>query len=102
MEALQVCLDLRPGDVEQRSSQVAVATPHRGKTARAAAAQQVQEQGLHLVIAGVAKGDGRALGLRGDSAQERVAGGARAVLGPRRRVSGARGPEIEAPAGADL
>src|SRR5436190_80286 len=53
----------RAGDVEQRPRQVAVTPAHGGEPARTAAAKQVEEKGLHLVIPGVAERDGGAVRL---------------------------------------
>src|SRR5712664_771180 len=59
----------------------------------------MEEEGLDLVILRVAHGDGGAVGLGRDPAEERVAGGAGRAFGVWRAVSGAGGMKLVAPHG---
>src|SRR2546430_2061250 len=97
MEPAQVGLDVVPRDVEQRPGKVAVAPAHRAEPARTAAAKQVEEEGLHLVIPRVAERDGGAVRLGCRLPEEGMPGGRGGVSRVRGAGRRARGMKVKAP-----
>ena len=94
----QVTLDLPPVDPEHRAGEVAGAMPHSGEATSAAPAQEMEQEGFHLVVAGVPERDRAATGFRGDPPEKCVAGIPPSRLRPRQTSSRAPADEIKPPA----